>query len=326
MRSSIESTNVENGGSKRIYFGSILKDAVPFIGFILILVFFQLVSKGDFISSGNLKILINDVFIVTLGACGLSFLMSQGMFDLSMAATAAVCGVAISYAMEVGLWLALPATLFVGFAIGFINGWIITKLKVPDIVGTLAMSYTLTGVAELFLGQRSGSKPVNPVILQFDSIELKLAVLFVLGLIGFIVYNYTAFGIRARAIGSRIEAARLSGVKVGSVTRIAYIITGMMAGLVAFFSVARSATSSIETGFNLHFNALLALMIGGMSLSGGASSRYKAAIIGGISIGMITNGLSLWGLSALVQQFIRGIIFLVIIALTFNRSRMENIK
>lgn len=303
-----------------------LKTAIPFVGLLVIVLFFQIISRGKLLSSSNLLVLINDVFTIMLGALGMSFLMAQGMFDLSMASTAAICGITISLVTPYNIWLALPVALLTGLVIGSVNGFIVSRLRVPDLVGTLAMSYTLTGIAELFLGQGSGSKSVSAEILMFDSIPLKFATLLAVAALCFGIFNYTSYGIKCKAVGSRRQAARLSGVKVNAVITTAYLITGLMSGLVAFFAVARSATSSIETGFNLHFNAMLALTIGGMSLSGGASSRFRFAIIGGLCIGVITNGLSLWGLSSLAQQLIRGIIFVSVIALTLNRKKMENIK
>lgn len=326
MKNNIVLTPVVAEGKTQPEWVTKIKASIPFVGLLLVVLFFQIISKGRLFSSGNIPVLINDVFTVMLGALGMSFLMAQGMFDLSMASTAAICGITISLVTPYSIWLALPVALLTGLFIGLINGFIVSRLRVPDLVGTLAMSYTLTGVAELFLGKGSGSKAVSAGILVFDNIILKFITLILVALLCLGIYNYTSYGIKCKAIGSRRQAAKLSGVKVSAVITVAYIITGIMSGLVAFFSVSRSATSSIETGFNLHFNAMLALTIGGMSLAGGASSRFRYAIIGGLCIGVIANGLSLWGLSSLAQQLIRGIIFISVIAITLNRKKMENIK
>lgn len=295
---------------------------IPYLGLIAIIVFFELVTKGALLDSGNFKILINNILPVMLGACGLSFLMSTGNFDLSMSGIALISAIAAGFVSQFSVDLALPAALLSGILIGMFTGFVIIKLHIPDFVGTLAMSFLLAGVGQMLLGEEA-RMTLSLKIFKYDKMPFKIAILMVVVLTCMYVYNYTAYGRQCRACGANIDAARLSGIRVNLVKHIAYIITGLIAGLVAFLAIARSGSVTIATSSNLQFNSLLALMIGGMPLAGGSKAKYRSAIIGSLSIGFLTNGMTTCGLNGTTQQFIRGIVFLVAIFVTYDRSRAE---
>ena len=105
-----------------------------------------------------------------------------------------------------------------------------------------------------------------------------------------------------------------------------YVFTGLASGLVAFFFLIRSGAANIGTASNLEFNALQALMLGGVLITGGSSVKFRSAVIGSITMAALANGMTLWGVETLTQQLIKGFIFLIVIALTFERKSVEVIK
>ncbi|MBD5456461.1 MAG: ABC transporter permease [Lachnospiraceae bacterium] len=302
-----------------------LKQIVPYIGLIAIIVIFEILSKGKLLRPGNYKIILNNVIPIMLGACGLSFLMSMGNFDLSMSGVALISAIAGGMASRLNIHLALLAAVLTGVLIGLFTGWAIVTLHIPDFVGTLAMSFLLSGFGEMLLGEEA-SITLSLKIFAYDTMLFKLSVLILVVIIGGYVYNFTPFGRKCKAVGARIDAARLSGVNINVVRRMAYMITGLCAGIVAFMAIARSGAVTTATAGNLQFNSLLALMIGGMPLSGGSQSKYRCAIIGSLSIGFLTVGMAMLKLSGIEQQFVRGIVFLIAIVMTFDRKRTEVIK
>lgn len=162
--------------------------------------------------------------------------------------------------------------------------------------------------------------------MMLDSQELKITVAIVFGIISFILFKYTMFGKHCRAIGSRMEVCRQSGVRVKLVQYGSYVFTGLASGLVAFFFLIRSGAANIGTASNLEFNALQALMLGGVLITGGSSVKFRSAVIGSITMAALANGMTLWGVETLTQQLIKGFIFLIVIALTFERKSVEVIK
>ena len=140
------------------------------------------------------------------------------------------------------------------------------------------------------------------------------------------MFKFTMFGKHCRAIGSRLEVCRQSGVRVKLVQYASYAFTGLASGLVAFFFLIRSGAANIGTASNLEFNALQALMLGGVLITGGSSVKFRSAVIGSITMAALANGMTLWGVETLTQQLIKGFIFLIVIALTFERKSVEVIK
>lgn len=190
----------------------------------------------------------------------------------------------------------------------------------------LGYSTTPIKVAEAKQAIEDGANEIDMVINIGWAKEHKITVALVFGIISFILFKYTMFGKHCRAIGSRMEVCRQSGVRVKLVQYGSYVFTGLASGLVAFFFLIRSGAANIGTASNLEFNALQALMLGGVLITGGSSVKFRSAVIGSITMAALANGMTLWGVETLTQQLIKGFIFLIVIALTFERKSVEVIK
>lgn len=103
-----------------------------------------------------------------------------------------------------------------------------------------------------------------------------------------------------------MEVCRQSGVRVKLVQYGSYVFTGLASGLVAFFFLIRSGAANIGTASNLEFNALQALMLGGVLITGGSSVKFRSAVIGSITMAALANGMTMWGVETLTQQLIKG--------------------
>ena len=104
------------------------------------------------------------------------------------------------------------------------------------------------------------------------------------------------------------------------------MIMGVMCAIVAIFALLRAGTASSSTGAGFTVNALNALLIGGMPITGGATSRFRSAIIGSIIMAVLSFGMNLWGLGTLAQQVVQGFVFLFAISMTFDRQNATVIK
>jgi ribose transport system permease protein len=296
----------------------------PFIGMILVMIFFEIVSGGNLLSSRNSFILVNEVFSIVLGTTGAIFLMAQGNLDFSMGAIVGIAGALGAIAGGKNAILILPVTLLAGLVVGSVNGFIYAKLNIPSFIATLGMSFILKGLTTVVLG--SGAIGLPFVMSKYDNEPLKLTVLVIILTIGYMVFEYTQFGKQSRAIGALTEAARQCGVNITRTKFIAFMISGLVCGLVGFFSIVRACTASPDTGSGFEFNVLLALSIGGFSLSGGWSSKFRCVVVGSIIVAIISNGMTLWGIDQLLQQLVKGIIFIIAVAVSFDRKSVSIIK
>lgn len=297
---------------------------IPVAGLVVVLIFFNIVSGGRVFTKINLNTLFNEAFSLLIISCALIFVMAQGKNDMSVGGIAALAAAIAAHASSIDGRLVLPVVLIVGVACGVLNGFIVTELRIDSFIATIALSFILKGFVELLLQNGVKSIPIKMMMLDTQRLRITVAVIF--SVVSFILFRFTAFGKHCRAIGSRTEVCRQSGVRVKLVQYGSFMFTGFASGLVAYFFLIRSGAANIGTASNLEFNALQALMLGGMLITGGSSVKFRSAVIGSFTMAALANGMTLWGIETLTQQLIKGFIFLIVIALTFERKSVEVIK
>lgn len=306
----------------RLYLGD-LHNKISFIGLVLVAVVFQAFTQGRLLSVRNMMNIFNNFFSIGLGSVGVMFLMSLGELDLSVGATLGFAATIGALAARIQTWWILPVCLLTGIIIGTLNGVLISRLKVESFIGTLAVSFIARGLTTYLLNGSVGI-PLSQRI--YDKSSLKITVFVIVAAAFFVLFNYTAFGKSCRAVGASEDAARQSGVAVERVRTIAFIISGFLCGLAGFFSLVRTCTASSNTGNGFEFEVLLAVLFGGMPLSGGWAVRFRAAIVGSVAMAIMKNGMSLMGIDGLTQQIIQGCILIVVVAISFDRKNAVVIK
>ena len=226
-----------------------------------------------------------------------------------------------------GWELAALAAICVGLAGGFLQGFAITRLKVPPFVVTLGGHVGLAwrGAplrrrrADQRLSRRTssgGGRDASSARCRFPVI-----VFLTFAILAHIVLRYTRYGRQVYAVGGNPEAARLSGLNVRRVTLSVYVIMGFFAGLGSFVLAARLNSAEAVAGTGYELTVIASVVIGGTSLFGGVGSIF-GTVIGTILIGVLLNGLVLIDVSSYVQQIIIGVIIVLAVAFdTFAKSR-----
>ncbi len=308
---------------KQVNLKKILRNYFSFIGLIIVAVVFEVLTEGDLFESRNLVNIFNNFFSIGLGAMGVVFLMSLGELDLSVGATAGLAAALAAYAARANLALILPVAIAAGLMIGLLNGVIISKFKVESFIGTLAMSFIARGITTWLLNGSVGI-PISQNFFDQNSIKITVFVFFLVVL--FLLFEFMPFGKRCRAIGSSSNAARQAGVTVEKTKILAFVISGLMCGLVGFFSLVRTCTASSQTGNAFEFDVLLAVLFGGMPLTGGWPVKFRSAVIGSIAMAIMKNGMSIMGIDGLMQQIVEGVILIIIVVIAFDRKSAGIIK
>lgn len=301
-----------------------LQEFLPFICLILFIVIFQIGTNGRLLQFKSLKNMVNDIFTLMLGTGGMAFLLSQSCLDFSVAANVAFSCAIGAFAANINPVLALPAALIAGTFIGFLNGVLHGVLKVQSFIATLAMSFVLKGVTTLLLGSGSMSVPFS--MLKWNSTGLRLAVILIVAVMGYIIFEKTRIGKEGKIVGTNPEFATQSGISVVKVKIRGFMIMGAICGVVAFFALIRSATASVSSGAGFEVNSLNALLLGGMAISGGANSRFRSAIVGTLVMAVLLTGMNMMGINARMQQIIEGLVFLVAVSMTFDRKNAQIVK
>ena len=314
---------VKNDKFQKVNIKTFLLNYFSFIGLVLVVIAFELLTDGKLLGSKNLMNIFNNFFSIGLGAMGVVFLMSLGELDLSVGGIVGLSAALAAISSEISLILIFPVAVLTGLLIGFLNGIIIARLKVASFIATLAMSFIVRGMTTFLL---NGSVGVPVSLRVFDNDIIKISVFILILIVFYIIFEFASFGKRCRAVGSSSEAARQSGVNVEKTRTLAFMISGIICGLIGFFSLVRTCTASSKTGSAFEFNVILAVLFGGMLLTGGWDVKFRSAVIGSIAMAVIYNGMSLLGINGLTQQIIQGILLIVIVCISFDRRNVLVIK
>ena len=301
-----------------------IKELIPFASLILVVVFFQIITDGTLLSLRKLKLILNQSFVLMIGTVPCSFIVAQGDVDFSMGSMVGITAVCAAWVSQSVSFLALPAAMLVGLVLGIVNGLLYVKCRIPSFVVTLSTLMVLRGLTIFISGGGSVSVPFE--LYDWDNTALKLGIVIVVIAAAAFIFNYTKFGKWCKAIGSGVTAAYQSGVPVGKMRIAGYAISAMMCGLCGFFNMVRAGSAATNTGNFFETDVLIALVLGGMPLSGGSSSKIRCAVIGSLTLAVLVNGFACWSIDEKLQQGIKGVIFLIAVWLTFDKKNTQLIK
>lgn len=300
-----------------------------------LVVAFSLVAD-NFLTVDNLRNILRQYSVPAILAVGQTLVIVSAGIDLSVASTAALSGsvMGVMYAHEgypepVALLMGLAA----GFAVGAINGFVITKWRVPDFIATLGAFTAVRGVALLVTdglpvpdytkAQEGRTVPETVTTLGADSvfgIPLIAVVAAACALIGWFILSRTTLGRSAYAIGGNREAARVSGIRVERVKWSIYIFSGLMAAIAGFMLTGRQGSANALMGEGMELQSIAAVVVGGTNLFGGEGT-IGGTIIGVLIIGVLNNGLNILGVADFWQRVVNGSIIVAVVALDQWRRR-----
>ena len=312
-------TKPENQLNKGRKIKNFLCTDFPVLGLLAIIIMFYITTDGKIFSKFNLKSISQQMYLFILGGLGSVFLFAQGGIDLSMAAAIGAAGIIGARVMQVNPWLGVVVTVLVGTTIGVVNGLIYAKIGIPVFIQGLGMNFLLNGLL-LPLSTGSATIRVPKVISNLKSIPAEIIIELAVLAIVVLTYNYTRFGKDCRAIGAGTTSAVQSGVKVSRTKFLAFLISGFTCGVVAVMTLIRTGSASQTTGANFNFNVMMAMVLGGALLSGGNGVKARHAVIGAALLIILQNGLVLWGISARVQDIVKGVLFILMIVVTTKLS------
>lgn len=312
-------TKPENQLNKGRKIKNFLCTDFPVLGLLAIIIMFYITTDGKIFSKFNLKSISQQMYLFILGGLGSVFLFAQGGIDLSMAAAIGAAGIIGARVMQINPWLGVVVTVLVGTTIGVVNGLIYAKIGIPVFIQGLGMNFLLNGLL-LPLSAGSATIRVPKVISNLKSIPAEIIIELAVLAIVVLTYNYTRFGKDCRAIGAGTTSAVQSGVKVSRTKFLAFLISGFTCGVVAVMTLIRTGSASQTTGANFNFNVMMAMVLGGALLSGGNGVKARHAVIGAALLIILQNGLVLWGISARVQDIVKGVLFILMIVVTTKLS------
>lgn len=304
---------------------------------LLVMVIVFSFTANNFLTTGNLFNVIRSISFKGIIACFMTMVIIAGDIDLSVGSAVAFAGVVAAYLNKtflglglgeiLGPWIAIILTVVITAIAGMLISVMVTKLRVPSFIVTLAAMQLLRGAALIIAngfpiqGYPSwfkflGSGYVGPVPFP--------AVVFIgFLLITWYVMEHTPFGRSIYAIGSNREAAILSGINVDKIKMMIFMLTSGSAGLAGVMVSAQLNSGSPNVGTGYEMDVISSVIIGGASLSGGAGT-IRGTLVGCVFIGVIMNAMTLLGVSDYWQYVVRGL--LVVFAVFLNTMVRERLK
>jgi len=264
-----------------------------------------------FLSSGNLLALLLGLSIEAIIAVAMTNLMVAGGFDMSVGSIVAFTGAVVAMLLTHGtpLVAAVFIGLAIGAAIGLFNGFLISKVGINAFVITLASLSLFRGLTLIvtsgknIAGLSDGFKSIGQA--TFFGVQTPIMIAAFLIITGDILLRRSRFFRQNYYIGGNERAARLSGIPVDRMKILAYMLTGLFAGLAGIVMTARLGAASVTAGTGLELRVITAVIIGGASLQGGEGT-VLGAFLGSLLMALITNALTLLGVDVYWQTFVIG--------------------
>ncbi|WP_434362022.1 ABC transporter permease [Parasalinivibrio latis] len=303
--------------------------AAPFLVLLLAILVFSSLVGDRFFHPFNLSLVLQQVTIIgVLGIAQTLIILTAGI-DLSVGAIMVLSSVVMGR-MAIDYGLGAPAALAIGLGVGAlagaINGWLVSRIKLPPFIATLG-TWNIFFALNLWYSNsqtiRSQVIAEHASLLQWlgstiDLFGARIAYSSIFMILLFIVVwyalNWTPWGRHVYAIGDDPDAARLAGIRVKRVQMSVYITAGVICALAAWVLIGRIGSVSPQAGYTANLDSITAVVIGGTSLFGGRGSIY-GTLIGALIVGVFRNGLALLGVDVLWQEFTVGLLIIVAVSI-----------
>ncbi|MCM1541187.1 MAG: inner-membrane translocator [Blautia sp.] len=297
---------------------------------ILFAVFCGVIGAKGYRLDMYLKIVFNEGVVLAVVATGAIFIYTLGTFDISLGAAtlfAATMGVTVYNATESLLLMVL--TIFgTGILCSLLNSVLASVFHIPAFVTTVAMMSVLSAVAAQIIttngGALGGISIPGTVLKPFDTMGFKILLLALFFLFCFFVFQLTKVGRRQKFIGGNAVCAALTGIRYNKYAIIAFTMTGIGVGLGAFLTLVYTPSVTTTTASSIGMNIFIAIVFGGMPISGGARSRIYAAVVGGFSFMLLNDILEVLIDSSAaygITQVISAVFFLAVVYITSMNYR-----
>jgi ribose transport system permease protein len=301
------------------------------LGALLLLVLFFTLASPVFMTSSNLISILLATAVNGVLAVGVTFVIITGGIDLSigtgMTFASVMTGVAVTF-LGLPIFIGVIVGILTGALIGFINGFNVAKLKIPAFIATLGMMMVTKGLSLVI----SGAKPIyfidtpqfaNISKATFLGIPSGVIIFFLAAILAHIILKKTIVGRFNFAIGSNLQATRLSGINTERWLIIIHSLTGAFIGLAGVLMAARLNSAQPALGQGYELDAIAAVVIGGTSLNGGKGT-ISGTVIGAFIMSVLLNGLRIMSVPQEWQTVLTGVIVIVAVFVDIYRRNKQS--
>ena len=309
--------------------------ALPFVALVVLLaVFCGIVSSKGYRLDMYIKIVFNEGIVLSIVATGAIFIYTLGSFDISLGAAtlfAATLGV-LTYNATENFALMIIVILLAGIVCSLVNSVLASIFHIPVFVTTVAMMSVLSALASQIITTKGGAvggiSIPSEVVKHLDNSAFKIGVLVIWVAICVFVFDYTKFGRREKFVGGNPICAQLSGIKYNTYAILGFLLAGVGVGSGAFMTLVYTPSVTTTRAGDIGMNIMVAIVFGGMPISGGARSKIYAAVVGGFSYIVLNNILDLLIDSTSgygITQIVSAVFFLIIVYVASVNYRSQTL-
>lgn len=298
------------------------------IPLILICMITSLINPA-FLNIGNIVDVLRSISLTVIVAVGMTFVLISAGLDLSVGSVVGLSGMITGWGLVNGVPIPVSIIfgMIAGIIVGYANGFIIVRFKIPPLIVTLGMMYIARGVVYVI----SKGRPFYPFPDSFKQIgqgallgiPYSIYIALVIIIIGHFMLNYTTFGRSVMAIGGNEETARTSGINITKTKVLIYCIVSALSAVSGILMASRLSSSQANAGNGWELTVIASVIIGGTSMFGGAGSVI-GTVIGASIMAVLTNAMVLMKVSVYWQNIVVGAIIILAVGIdTYRRNVMS---
>ncbi|MBU9714213.1 ABC transporter permease [Evansella tamaricis] len=302
---------------------------------ILVLIIIFASANPAFLQSNNIINILRSISIVTIIAIGITISLSVNGFDLSVGSTASLANAVV---ISMFVWYSQPTVLAIGVAlfaallVGALNSFLIVKIRIPDMLITLAMMFIIQGVALTYTRGATISQNmvmpdgsfatglISPFFSQIGRVPWIIIIMLFVVFSVHIFLTYTKHGRYMYVIGGNAEAARLSGIPVNRYKILAYLLSATFAAIGGIVLASRVMTAEINAGGGYLMDSVAAAFIGFSVLGAGKPNAF-GTFVGAVLIGILANGLVMMSVPYYAMDIVKGTVLALALALTYYKLK-----
>ena len=304
-----------------------IMNLTPLFGLLALFAAFLVIgTMQDINVSYGLKSIINQSVVVAVVATGAIFIYTLGSFDISLGASTAVSALigGMIYNKTGNLFVMTIACIGIAVLIGLLNSVLASVFNLPVFVTTIAMLSVLNALVLVLISVNgTGSEIAVPsaAVKPLNNTAFKIVVLLIFVLLCVFIFSFTKVGRMQKFQGGNPICAKLSGISEKKMAIIAFAMSGIGVGLGAFLSIIYAPTLTRNTASSVGMDVIIAIVFGGMPVSGGARSKIYAAVIGAFSMTLLGQIMVMFNLNSGIGQMVKAAIFILVVFLATSDQR-----
>ena len=308
---------------KKVSRAMLMRQLLPAVGLVAVFIVFNILTKGRMVSKFSL--VMSQVYVTMIASTGVFFIMTMGGLDFSQGSILGMASIVVCMVSKVSIPLSILAGIGTGAAIGAMNGFFYVNRKIKSFIVTICTMFLFRGIIKYMTSNSPVMGDIKLTMLGMNE-TLKMVCTLVVIVLGLLAFRFTKFGIHLKAIGAGEKAAKYAGIRTDRMKFLVYVLAGAITGFAAFINAIKVGSVTASGGNQLETQILIALVLGGMPISGGAKSSFLNVIIGSLLYTVLISGMNMMGLTTQAMQLVQGVVFLIFVTVFADRQSLQVIK